>query len=131
MARQKRYDAVICLSAVSLSCSAARPPGDPGRAGPFAHHVGRAAHPAAVDPAKDVERPQDLQSRRRRSPTRLLELLRSRTPARRPKYSALSNEKMERAGIAPMPPLADCVKAYLAEREKPVSSAKGSVQNVR
>jgi len=54
-----------------------------------------------------------------------------RTPARRPKYSALSNEKMERAGIAPMPPLAECVKAYLTEREKLVSSAKGSVQNVR
>ena len=49
-----------------------------------------------------------------------------RTPARRPKYSALSNEKMERAGIAPMPPLAECVKAYLAEREKLVSPAKGS-----
>jgi dTDP-4-dehydrorhamnose reductase len=41
-----------------------------------------------------------------------------RTPARRPKYSALSNEKMERAGLAPMPPLADCLNAYLAVREK-------------
>jgi dTDP-4-dehydrorhamnose reductase len=47
-----------------------------------------------------------------------------RTPARRPKYSALSNEKMERAGLAPMPPLAECVKTYLAEREKLVSPAK-------
>src|SRR5260370_1384423 len=45
-----------------------------------------------------------------------------RTPARRPKYSALSNEKIERAGIAPMPPLADCVKAYLLEREKLVTA---------
>jgi dTDP-4-dehydrorhamnose reductase len=32
-----------------------------------------------------------------------------RTPARRPKYSALSNEKMERAGIAQCP-AADCVR---------------------
>jgi hypothetical protein len=31
---------------------------------------------------------------------------------------------MERAGIAPMPPLADCVKSYLVEREKLVSAAK-------
>src|SRR5690349_4854054 len=44
-----------------------------------------------------------------------------RTPARRPRYSALSNEKMERAGLAPMPPLAECVKTYLAMREKLVS----------
>jgi dTDP-4-dehydrorhamnose reductase len=47
-----------------------------------------------------------------------------RTPARRPKYSALSNDKMERAGLAPMPPLAECVKTYLAEREKLVRQAK-------
>jgi dTDP-4-dehydrorhamnose reductase len=47
-----------------------------------------------------------------------------RTPARRPKYSALSNEKMERAGFEPMPPLGECVKMYLAEREKLVRPAK-------
>ena len=47
-----------------------------------------------------------------------------RTPAPRPKYSALSNEKMERAGIAPMPPLAKCVEMYLSVREKLVSQAK-------
>jgi len=41
-----------------------------------------------------------------------------RTTAKRPKYSALSNEKMERAGLAPMPPLADCLQSYLAAREK-------------
>ncbi len=46
-----------------------------------------------------------------------------RTPARRPKYSALSNEKMERAGLAAMPPLAECLKAYLAAREKLVHPA--------
>jgi dTDP-4-dehydrorhamnose reductase len=47
-----------------------------------------------------------------------------RTPARRPKYSALSNAKMERAGLAPMPPLGECVKTYLAVREKLVNQAK-------
>jgi len=47
-----------------------------------------------------------------------------RTAARRPKYSALSNEKMERAGLAPMPPLADCLKTYLAAREKLISPAR-------
>lgn len=47
-----------------------------------------------------------------------------RTPARRPKYSALSNAKMERAGLAPMPPLAECVKTYLKVREKLVNQAK-------
>ncbi len=39
-----------------------------------------------------------------------------RTPARRPKYSVLSNAKMEAAGVAPMPPLVDAVREYLALR---------------
>jgi len=39
-----------------------------------------------------------------------------RTPARRPKYSPLSNGKMERLGLEPMPPLRDCVAAYFAIR---------------
>ena len=39
-----------------------------------------------------------------------------RTVARRPKYSALSNAKMERAGLAPMPPLREAVQAYFARR---------------
>jgi dTDP-4-dehydrorhamnose reductase len=47
-----------------------------------------------------------------------------RTPARRPKYSALSNEKMERAGLAPMPSLAECLRTYLAGREKLASPVK-------
>jgi len=47
-----------------------------------------------------------------------------RTAARRPKYSALSNEKMERAGLSPMPPLADCLRTYLAAREKLVGPAR-------
>jgi dTDP-4-dehydrorhamnose reductase len=47
-----------------------------------------------------------------------------RTTARRPKYSALSNEKMERAGMAPMPPLGECVRTYLAGRQKLASPVK-------
>jgi dTDP-4-dehydrorhamnose reductase len=47
-----------------------------------------------------------------------------RTPARRPKYSALSNAKMERAGIAPMPSLGEALKSYLAAREQPVGQAR-------
>ena len=47
-----------------------------------------------------------------------------RTPARRPKYSALSNEKMERAGLDPMPPLAECLKMYLAVRRQLIGQAR-------
>ena len=36
-----------------------------------------------------------------------------RTSARRPKYSALSNAKVEQFGNAPMPPLAECIREYL------------------
>ncbi len=39
-----------------------------------------------------------------------------RTVARRPKYSALSNAKMERAGLEPMPPLRRAVEDYFARR---------------
>lgn len=41
-----------------------------------------------------------------------------RTAARRPKYSALSNAKMERSGVEPMPPLEKAVEMYLEAREK-------------
>jgi len=41
-----------------------------------------------------------------------------RTPARRPKYSALSNAKMERAGVEPMPPLRQAVEDYFRERNR-------------
>jgi dTDP-4-dehydrorhamnose reductase len=41
-----------------------------------------------------------------------------RTPARRPRYSALSNAKMERVGVAPMPPLTEALKAYFTERNR-------------
>ncbi len=41
-----------------------------------------------------------------------------RTAARRPRYSALSNARMESLGLAPMPTLRDAVAAYLAERRR-------------
>jgi dTDP-4-dehydrorhamnose reductase len=40
-----------------------------------------------------------------------------RTAARRPKYSALSNKKLEAAGVRPMPPLREALKSYIASRE--------------
>jgi dTDP-4-dehydrorhamnose reductase len=39
-----------------------------------------------------------------------------RTAARRPKYSALSNRKVEAMGIAPMPSLDEAIREYLARR---------------
>src|ERR1035441_7487040 len=39
-----------------------------------------------------------------------------RTAARRPKYSALSNAKMERVGLDPLPPLQQAVELYFAAR---------------
>lgn len=44
-----------------------------------------------------------------------------RTPARRPKYSALSNERMESLGLPPMPPLETAVRSYLQLRSRMVS----------
>jgi dTDP-4-dehydrorhamnose reductase len=41
-----------------------------------------------------------------------------RTPARRPKFSALSNSKMESVGVAAMPPLEEAVRNYLDVRAK-------------
>jgi dTDP-4-dehydrorhamnose reductase len=41
-----------------------------------------------------------------------------RTEARRPKYSALSNAKMEAAGLAPMPPLEEALRDYFERRPK-------------
>jgi dTDP-4-dehydrorhamnose reductase len=41
-----------------------------------------------------------------------------RTDARRPKYSALSNARLEECGIAPMPLLAEAIEAYLIARKQ-------------
>ena len=47
-----------------------------------------------------------------------------RTAARRPKFSALSNAKMEREGLEPMPSLEHAVKDYFARRrERPRAGA--------
>jgi dTDP-4-dehydrorhamnose reductase len=40
-----------------------------------------------------------------------------RTPARRPKYSALSNAKIESLGLEPFPPLEEAVRQYLDSRQ--------------
>ena len=39
-----------------------------------------------------------------------------RTPARRPRYSALSNARMESLGLAPFPPLEEAIADYLKRR---------------
>jgi dTDP-4-dehydrorhamnose reductase len=46
-----------------------------------------------------------------------------RTSARRPKYSALSNEKMEGLGIEPMPSLDQAIRMYLKAREERMAGA--------
>jgi len=45
-----------------------------------------------------------------------------RTAARRPKFSALANKRLEETGIAPMPPLPDAISDYLARRAALVAS---------
>jgi len=47
-----------------------------------------------------------------------------RTPARRPKYSVLSNSKMEQAGAEPFPPLRQAIEAYFAQRGAPVTGSR-------
>ena len=47
-----------------------------------------------------------------------------RSPARRPRYSALSNAKMERVGLAPMPPLREVLVTYFAGRPVTPTSKK-------
>jgi dTDP-4-dehydrorhamnose reductase len=46
-----------------------------------------------------------------------------RTAARRPKYSALSNAKMEALGIAPMPTLEAAIREYLGARSVRLTAA--------
>jgi dTDP-4-dehydrorhamnose reductase len=45
-----------------------------------------------------------------------------RTTARRPRYSALSNGKMERSGLFPMPPLRQALEAYFEERRHTIAA---------
>ncbi len=45
-----------------------------------------------------------------------------RTTARRPRYSALSNGKMERVGLEPMPPLRKVLELYFAARRMLVAT---------
>lgn len=47
-----------------------------------------------------------------------------RTAARRPKYSALSNAKMESLGLEPMPPLKEVLRHYFVAREQMLSLAR-------
>ena len=48
-----------------------------------------------------------------------------RTAARRPRYSALSNAKMESLGIAPMPSLDEAIRIYLEARNRRAAPAAG------
>jgi len=45
-----------------------------------------------------------------------------RTPARRPRFSALSNSKLEALGLEKMPPLEMAVKSYLQLRQRMLSA---------
>ena len=48
-----------------------------------------------------------------------------RTDARRPRFSALSNSKMEAFGIAPMPPMEEAVADYFERRREHIPQAAG------
>ncbi len=45
-----------------------------------------------------------------------------RTAARRPKFSALANKRLQETGVAPMPPLPDAISDYLARRASLIAS---------
>jgi dTDP-4-dehydrorhamnose reductase len=47
-----------------------------------------------------------------------------RTAARRPKYSALSNARVDSLGLEPMPPLKDVLRLYFAAREQMLKSVR-------
>ena len=49
-----------------------------------------------------------------------------RTPARRPRYSALANVRMEQAGVAPMPSLDDAIRDYLQKTGRITSPSSQS-----
>ena len=48
-----------------------------------------------------------------------------RTAARRPRYSALSNAKMESLGLAPMPSLDQAIRTYLEARSARIAQVAG------
>ncbi len=52
-----------------------------------------------------------------------------RTAARRPKFSALSNAKMESVGLAPMPSLESAVRDYMLARQRWVSGQESQALN--
>jgi dTDP-4-dehydrorhamnose reductase len=47
-----------------------------------------------------------------------------RTAARRPKYSVLSNSKMQRVGLAAMPPLREALETYFAARRPELTGSR-------
>jgi len=76
-------------------------------------HVGGGTAISWFDFASMIFRAAGLQPELRRTNEREY-----RTAARRPKYSALSNAKLDASGIEPMPPLESAVEMYLKAREK-------------
>ena len=76
-------------------------------------HAGGGTPISWFDYASMIFRAADLKPDLRRTNEREF-----RTAARRPKYSALSNKKMESRGIEPMPPLEEAVRMYMEARKK-------------
>jgi dTDP-4-dehydrorhamnose reductase len=75
-------------------------------------HIGGGTAISWFDYAAMIFRVAGLQPELRRTSEREY-----RTAARRPKYSALSNSKMEASGVEPMPPLESAIEMYLKVRE--------------
>ena len=80
-------------------------------------HVGGGTPISWHDYAAMIFRAADLKPDLRRTNEREF-----RTAARRPKYSALSNAKMEAQGIEPMPPLETAVRMYMEARKSHFSA---------
>jgi dTDP-4-dehydrorhamnose reductase len=82
-------------------------------------HVGGGAPISWFDFAKIIFEEAGLQPELR--PTNAREY---RTPAKRPRFSALANGKTESLGIAPVKPLRECVREYMAGRSAALASAR-------
>ena len=76
------------------------------------YHVGGGTAISWFDFAATIFRVAGLQPELRRTNEREY-----RTAARRPKFSALSNGKLDASGIEPMPPLDTAIEMYLKARE--------------